>query len=343
MAAMTSLRPQVSVVIPAFGAPAPTVAAVRRLLSDDEMHLEVIAVDNGPGPGLAALLPASPRLHLVEPGFNSGFSGAINRGVDASRGEFVLFHNADLVLDASYMQALLSFMRDHPNAGCAAGKVRRPCTQSGAGGLLDSAGIAVRRDRSAYDRGEGEPAHDHYGFPEEVFAVSGAALFARRAALDDVAVDGHVLPPSFFMYKDDVDLCWRMRLRGWECWYIPTATATHARTGRGPGNASYLRAPLAYARNERRKAPHVRLHSLKNEWLLLLHNDGAASLLRDLPWVLARQLALLAATLLFAPRLAFRAAWLFATALPGALRWRRAVQRRAIVDPSEIRARWFAG
>jgi GT2 family glycosyltransferase len=233
-------------------------------------------------------------------------------------------------------------MREHENAGAAAGKVRRPPARGDAGPMLiDSAGIAVRADRAAFDRGEGEPEGSAFCDTEEVFAVSGAALFARRSALDDVAVDGEYLDEAFFMYKDDVDLCWRMRLRGWECWYVPAAGAFHVRSGRGLGGRRYRAGAVAYLRNERAKPAHVRVHSLKNEWLMLLKNDSARSSLPDLPRIALRQALLAGTTAVLSPRLLLRALRMFAAAIPNAWRWRSEIRRRAVVDPRVLRARWF--
>jgi len=77
---------------------------------------------------------------------------------------------------------------------------------------------------------------------EEVFgACAGAALY-RRTALDAVArIDGAVLDPMFFMYCEDVDLSWRLRLLGYTIIYAPSAVAYHrlSATGGGP-LASYF-------------------------------------------------------------------------------------------------------
>ena len=341
MARVTSLRPQVSVIIPAFGAPSPVVDAVRALLAIP-LHLDVTVVDNDPEQGIGTLLPDAPRLRLMEPGRNTGFAGAINLGIAASAGEFVLFHNADLALGSGYVEALLAFMRSHPNAGAVSGKIVR-ATGAETPTAIDSAGIVMRRDRGAHDRAEGAPDDGTLACDQEVFAVSGAALFARRSALEDVAIEGEVLDESFFMYKEDLDLCWRLRLRGWECWYVAGAVASHVRTSRGVGGRGYARSFRRYLSNERTKARHVRVHSLKNEILLLLKDDSLVSVLRDLPWILVRQAGVVAVTAVVAPSALVEAFRLLGRAVPGALRKRGVVQQRAIVPPSEIRRGWFGG
>ena len=338
---MTSLRPQVSVIIPAYGPAAPVVEAVARLLAIDAIHLEVIVVNNDPGNGLVALLPPRPRLRVEDVGWNSGFTGAINFGCERARGEYILFHNADLQVDAAYIAPLLEFMNTHPDAGCASGLLFRGTSgEPRSSSVIDSAGIVVRRDRGAHDRGEGLAPGDLRS-PEEVFAVSGAALFLRRAAIDDVSPDGPVLDPSFFMYKDDLDLAWRLRLRGWECWVVPEAVGYHVRAGRGLGGRGYFRGALRYFTNERRKPDYIRVHSLKNEWLLLLKYESFHTLLPDLPTIVVRQVALLVATIFVSPRRFLRAIRLFASAAPAARASRRQIAARRTVSPASIRQRWF--
>lgn len=340
MTAVTSLRPQLSVIIPAYGPAAPVVEAVERLLAIGGLHLEVIVVNNDPANGLAALLQARPRLVVEDVGWNSGFTGAINRGCATARGEFILFHNADLVVDADYLLPLLAFMDAHPDAGCASGLLLRNSAQPGIESLVDSAGIVMRRDRGAHDRGEGLAPQEGTA-PQEVFAVSGAALLLRRAALDDISPDGFALDPAFFMYKDDLDLAWRLQLRRWQCWVVPAAIGYHVRAGRGLAGRGYLRGIAAYLRNERRKPEHVRVHSLKNEWLLLLKYETAATFLPDLPFIVVRQVAVVLVTALVTPHRLARAVRLFVAAVPDARAARRAIHARRTASPATVRRRWF--
>src|SRR5581483_12472754 len=72
--------------------------------------------------------------------------------------------------------------------------------------------------------GSGEPEAGRYQAREEVFGFCGAAALLRRAALEDVGA----FEESFFMYYEDLDLSWRMRLRGWRILYEPGAVVEHA-------------------------------------------------------------------------------------------------------------------
>jgi len=130
-----------------------------------------------------------------------------------------------------------------------------------------------------------------------------------------------------------------LREAGWECWYVPSAVAYHGRTSRGLGEKAYLAALLEFHRNQRHKSQLVKVNSMKNQWLMLVKNEDPSNLVRDLPFICARELAILAYTAAFSPR-ALIAIPRFARALPSALRKRRAIKARQVTPPRELRC-WF--
>ena len=65
--------------------------------------------------------------------------------------------------------------------------------------------------------------------PERVFGATGAASLFRRAALDDVAVEGEIFDSRFHSFREDAELCFRLRERGWEVLYEPAALCEHRR------------------------------------------------------------------------------------------------------------------
>jgi GT2 family glycosyltransferase len=303
---------------------------------------EVIVVNNDPGQDVAAWAAAlgEPRPAVVEMGRNAGFSAAVNAGIRASRGAFVLVANSDLFLTDSYIPSMVAFFESHARAGCASGKILRyDLRRDVPSDTIDTAGLAMGRNRRPVDRGEGLPDDGGFELEEQVFAASGAAFFARRSALESVAVDGELFDETFFMYREDVDLSWRLRLAGWECWYVPTAVAHHGRSSRGLGTKSYLRAIRDFHRGEKTKPQVARVHSMKNQWLMLVKNEDWSNLRADLPQVLARELMVLGYNAAFAPRTLVSIP-LFARALRPALRKRRLIKSRQAVPSGELR-RWF--
>jgi GT2 family glycosyltransferase len=334
------MLPALTAIVPAYRDLDLLRDAVPALLAGEGVAIDVVVVNNDPSQDVAGLLASlgDPRARCIEMGGNAGFAAAINAGIRASSAAWVLIGNDDLFVTPHYLATLVAFLEARPQAAAAQGKLVRPST----GGVptIDSAGVRGRRSRGFFDAGEGMPDAGQYDEVTEVFGCTGAAMVCRRAALDDVALDGEVLDEQFFMYKEDVDLAWRLRHRGWECWYVPAAVATHARTSHSHGGRGYLPAAGAYFAGHRKKASHVRVHSLKNPWLMLVKDEPVSTLLRDAPWILGREAAVLGANLLTSPVDTARALVGFARALPRAVRQRRVIQRRSVVRPGELR-RWF--
>ena len=162
-----------------------------------------------------------PRVRLLELEHRAGFTRAINIGIGETTGELVFFANSDLFVTDDYIDEMVRFFQRQPRAASAIGKILRyELHGRGETDIIDTTGHTIGRNRRAVDRGENQRDTGRYEREEEVFSVSGAALVARREALDSIKVRGEYLDENFHMYKDDIDLCWRLRLAGWECWYL---------------------------------------------------------------------------------------------------------------------------
>jgi GT2 family glycosyltransferase len=282
----------------------------------------------------------------VTRGPNVGFAPGHNLAIRASRTDFVLLVNADAVLTPSFLSEMLRAF-DDPSVAAAQGKLLR--TEEDADGrsrvVLDTTGLTASRRRLFLNRGQGEPDEGQFDRPEDIFGADGAAPVYRRQALDDVAVPtgdlgagpaGAVeyLDDSFFIYKCDVDLAWRLQLRGWRARYVPAAVAHHARTMRRNVGAS-LRSVVA----QRRKSPPMaKLLSFSNHRIMQVKNERPRHLARDaVPWLLQEIPTWL--VYLLTERAGIKAVSRLVRMLPTAWRKRRYIQARRDlgVDP-EV---WF--
>ncbi|MEZ4334524.1 MAG: glycosyltransferase family 2 protein [Myxococcota bacterium] len=300
--------------------------------------VHVVVVDHDPpdsaDPARAALRLAHPEVEWIHAP-NGGYSAGANRVVSsvlaaAPDCAFVLVLNPDVELEPTFAAAAVDELARHPDVALASGKLLRP-----GGREIDSAGIARRRSRRYVDRGSESPDDGRFDRVETVFAVSGAALLLRRAALEDLAIEGELFDEDFFTYHEDTDLAWRARQLGWRSLYVPAARAIHVRGWRRSAR--------------RRVADGIRRHSFKNRYLELLKNERVSALVRDLPFVLPVELARLGFALavdrallrgyLDALRLARRAlrkrALLRAKAAGGPVEATSALLRPAPVAPTE--------
>jgi GT2 family glycosyltransferase len=313
------------------------------LLCHPPDEIEILIINNSPTQDIRSSIGEAvddPRVRIVEMGFEAGFVRAINRGIRESTGGLVMFCNADLFPSATYLAEMLRFFADHARAGAAIGKLLRyDFATDKPTDIIDTAGLVLTRQRRLMPRGEGETDSGQFDDAVEIFAVDGAALVVRRSALETIKVNGEYLDENFIAHKEDHDVSWRVRLAGWECWYVPSAVAYHGRTTRGLGSSGYLSAMRSFYRNEREKSDFVRVHAMKNQWLMLLKNEDAYNFARDFPFILAREAMVAFHHLLFAPK-ALVAVPMTLKLLRETLRKRRAAKAKQTMDPSALR-RWL--
>lgn len=211
--------------------------------SRGDFTLEACVVDNASSDGSAEMVAAHfPQVRLIRAD-NQGYAAGNNLGLRAfgfgaeqapgfSQPHYVLFLNPDTVLPPSALADMLAFMEEHLRAGAAGPRLVRT------DGTLDK---ACRRSFptpqvSAY-RLSGlsrffpkSPRFGRYnltylpeGLTTEVDSVVGAFMMVRGQAL----IETGLLDEQFFMYAEDLDLCFRMKQRGWQVWYNADVTVLH--------------------------------------------------------------------------------------------------------------------
>lgn len=196
---------------------------------------EVVVVDNGSSDGsLARALDAVPGLTVVDPGANLGYGSAVNRGVAASRPgpEFVLVCNPDLEVPPGAVDELAAALDADPGRALVGPLVRTPEGERYPSSrrfpsMVDAAGHALlglfapdNRFSRNYRRSELDAVTD---VTTTVDWVSGACFLVRRSDYEEVGG----FDESYFMYLEDVDLCWRLGRAGHTVAYAPAAEVTH--------------------------------------------------------------------------------------------------------------------
>ena len=241
----------------------------------------IVVVDNASTDSSAGVLEELARalpLEVLRLPDNRGFSAAANEAIRRSRAEWVLALNPDCRLAPDYLERLLAAARRPGRVAAATGLLLRGEGES----LLpservDSAGMVVTASGRHLDRGAGRAVRHSFLRPAWVFGASGAAALYRREAIEDVAYPaGEVFDETFFAYREDADLAWRLQRRGWSCLFWPQARAWHERG---------LKPELA-----RRGTPEINRHSVRNRFLLRWSNADWKWLTACFPWWLARDL-----------------------------------------------------
>jgi GT2 family glycosyltransferase len=222
-------EPLASVVIPNWNGAHHLPVCLDALRRQTYPHLELIVVDNGSTDGSLALLARDyAEVRVLRLGRNLGLTGGNNAGFRAAQGEVLVSLNNDTEAEDRFVEALVTPLLEHPEAGMAAAKMllfdRRD--------TIHSAGDGYGVDGIPFNRGVWERDEGQYDEPRWIFGGCGGAVAYRRQMLDQVGL----FDESFFMYCEDVDLNWRAQLAGWGCWYAPDAVVYHklSATGGGP-------------------------------------------------------------------------------------------------------------
>lgn len=208
---------------------------------------------------------------------NPGFAGGMNAALAASDAPLVLSLNPDARPAADFVDRLVARLETHPKmrVGAVTGRLVRPRQTDGTR-RLDACGMRLTWTWRHLDRGSDAVDRGQMGRAERVFGATGAASLFVRRALDDAAVDGAVFDPDFHTYREDAELCFRLRERSWEVLYEPTAVAEHGRINL-PGRRRAMTAA-------------INLHSLKNRYLLRVYHQSLANLVCTLVPTLWRDL-----------------------------------------------------
>lgn len=195
---------------------------------------QIILVDSGSGDlGYLDRIGEEKNITVLACADNIGFARANNEGYRrlSPAIQYVLFLNPDVLLPPDAMQLALQSMRENDRIGLLTGRLLGYDFRAGkATGLVDSTGIFRKWYGRWYDRGQGSKDLGQFLRQEDIPAACGAFMFCRRRALDlgEIA-DGSVFDPDFFLYKEDIELCLRLRKLGWLIRYEPGIVAFHGR------------------------------------------------------------------------------------------------------------------
>ena len=187
--------------------------------------LDCLVVDNSSTDGTTAFIAEThPWVTLIESGENLGYGRGCNLALHRVRTPYVLFMNADAMIEPEDILTLIGFLESHPRAAMVA-----PALIETDGNLQGTRALPTPGSILAQAAGAngGRPSQRliHPGGPPfEAEWLCGAVLLADRALLEELGG----FDPRFFLYYEETDLCRRVRAHGRELWAVGTAVAKHA-------------------------------------------------------------------------------------------------------------------
>ncbi|MFA6587710.1 MAG: glycosyltransferase family 2 protein [Patescibacteria group bacterium] len=222
---------------------------------------KIFITDNASNDKTLEILGNYPELELTKSSENSGYAKAHNLNINKSQSDFILVINPDIILSNDYVEVLLNFAGKDQKISALVGEIKHFQNKA-----IDTCGLQIKPWRLVKE------IKKEFNEPEEVFGISGAIALYRKTALENIQIQGQLFDESFFAYKEDVQLAWRLRWAGWHAFCVPQAKANHVRSVRDDTprrNRDFLRRKLSY----------------RNHWLLYATSENSKTVLPDL-WVI---------------------------------------------------------
>lgn len=240
---------------------------------------EVILIDNA-SEDLKDIKKKFKKVVLLSNTVNVGFASGMNQGICMSEAEYILTLNPDVILEKDYLESCITALEHDKQLASASGKLLYyDFNKSKKTNVLDSTGLVMKKSRRVHDRGQGEKDNGQFDNKLNVWGVSAAAAFYRRSALNAVKDKHGFFDSRFFMYKEDVDLAWRLQKHGYKSFYTPKAVAYHRRgTGIVSPSSSILK-KITSRKNT--KSKEMRIRSYQNQILMQKKNDTILLKLKD--------------------------------------------------------------
>jgi GT2 family glycosyltransferase len=256
-------KPLVSALVVSYNTKDLLLQCLQAFFSSADVPVEAVVVDNDSSDGSAAAVTDEfPQATVLVQPKNLGYGRAANIGLERCQGRFVLLLGSDVTVDPGSVGKMADFLLTRPDAGAVGPRVLLP-----EGGLDPDSRRAFPIPSTLFYRTIGLsrlfPKSPRFGrhnmghLPDsevhEMDAGTGACLMLRMAALDRVGF----FDPRYFMYGEDIDLCYRMKLGGWKVFYLPSAGAMHHITPAPPE----VERQMSYERHRSMWTYHFKHHA----------------------------------------------------------------------------------
>lgn len=193
-----------------------------------DQPFEVWVVDNQSNDDSVAMVREKfPEVELVASEENLGFAGGNNLAIPSCQGELILLLNPDTEVKPEALNALVSFMDQHPEAGAAGSRL---LNADGSLQLSCHPRPTLSREfwrmfylDSFIPYGSYDMSKWNLDQPREVDVLMGASMLLRKSVLDRVGL----LDEGYFMYSEEVDLCFRLQKAGWRLFWVPESQVVH--------------------------------------------------------------------------------------------------------------------
>jgi len=238
-----SPAPGVSIVIVSWNALETVQACLPSVVASDYPEFEIIFADNASGDGSVEWIEKNyPSVRILKHPENWAFCKGNNEAVRHARGKYVVLLNNDVEVPSRWLWPLVDRMESDGRIAAVQPKLLQFDNRStfeyagGSGGFIDRFGFPFTRGRIFFDL---EEDHGQYDDTTDIFWATGAAVMLRKDRFDEVGG----LDERFVMHMEEIDLCWRLKRKGYRIVVEPRSRVYHiggASLPQGSADKMYL-------------------------------------------------------------------------------------------------------
>jgi GT2 family glycosyltransferase len=198
------------------------------VLTSEWPNLEIVVGDNASTDGSVEFLLKEyfPSVTVIQNDDNYGFTGGYNKVLQQVEADYYILLNSDVEVYPGWIAPVIALMESDPLIAVAAPKIKSYLEKDhfehagAAGGFIDSLGYPFCRGRIFY---EIEKDTGQYEQSSEVFWASGAAMFIKKKCWDEA----NGFDERFFAHMEEIDLCWRLKNKGYKIMYCAQSEIYH--------------------------------------------------------------------------------------------------------------------
>jgi GT2 family glycosyltransferase len=254
------MKPIVSIVIVNYNGYEWLKLCLPSLINTNYPAYEIILVDNGSVDQSINYVKNNWQnsVNLIQLSSNFGFAEGCNIGVRQANGDVIAFLNNDMEVDSNWLRAAVESLLSDKRVAVVQPKIMQFNSRE----KIDCAGLSVDRFGLCVQIGHGEVDNGQYNQLTEIWSSGGAMVLWK-----EILMKVGLFDDTFFMYYEDVDLCWRIKLAGFRILLAPSSMVYHA------GSATANTIPSEF----------IVFHSMKNHISSWLKNFSLATLILNFP------------------------------------------------------------
>ncbi len=260
----------------------------------------IIIVDNASTDKTLEIVKEYKGAVVIRNSVNIGFSRAHNKALEMAlkfwggkdlNERFFAVCNPDIVLEPNCLEVLLTDIWRDKSAAAVGPKLLRlyadyNSLESSKSSIIDSMGLKIFKSGRVIDNFSGVKDIQQFS-RQEVFGISGAFMCIRVKALLDIKYNKEYFDEDFFAYKEDIDLCWRLRNLGWNIAVNPEAVAYHSRRVGSDAKQSLWQKIM----NERAKPAIIKFLSVRNQFWAVWKNNFCINCFLFAPFIFLEECA----------------------------------------------------